>query len=200
MARTAEAVASSNAHRGRPGLRRRGMGSAALVLLATAAAIACAACGTTTAVTSTRARTARAPALHQVPITVAAPKRVRLSGHALTAEVNVVCAAVRRGAPQALVRPFTVGRVRRHAAAADPESRRTATSLARLAATGGTRGLTVLVGAWRQLAADYDTARLAVRGPRAARQFGMQIAIQEAGLSALARSAGAPACAVAGQA
>lgn len=133
------------------------------------------------------------PGHNQIPST--AP-----TGDALATEVNVVCAAVRRGAPAIVRGPITSTAVRRYAAGAAPPATRTVVSLTRLEGFGDKRRLAALAGAWQQLQAAYGAARLTARSAHGAHDAARQISSREQGVTALARSEGFPACAVIGAA
>jgi hypothetical protein len=138
----------------------------------------------------------------------ATPKQVPIAGapavaatapdpaHA-TAIVNTVCAAVRHGAPPPLAAPYTRARVVRYVNGARPPLRRVEVSLRRIARQQPQpRGLDRLVTAVRDLRAAYAAAPGLLRAEAGARRAADAIAQNEALVSAVARQADVPACAV----
>ena len=120
-------------------------------------------------------------------------------GRAFLQEVDVVCQTVRQGAPQVLRPPFRRAAVARYAGAATGAAMRTAVSLQRLATQADGRGLRLIASGYVTLGAAYSTARLAARDERSAARLGQTIQLHEQAVTAASRSAGVPACGVAGR-
>ena len=118
---------------------------------------------------------------------------------ALRREVNVVCQTVRQGAPQGLRPPFKPSAIARYAAVATRSAERTAVSLQRLAAQGGGQGLRLVASGYVALRAVYSNASLAAHNARSAARLGQTIELRELAVTAASRSAGVPACGVAGR-
>lgn len=115
-------------------------------------------------------------------------------------QVNVVCRTVRQGAPPRLAPPYTPTKVTGYSSRAQPIARRTMISLQRLAVLGaGHAGdLPALIASYEQLSGVYVTAAATTRNPAEARQLGAAIQQHEQAVTATARGAGFPACAVSG--
>jgi hypothetical protein len=125
-----------------------------------------------------------------------APKH---TSRAFLREVNVVCQTVRQGAPQELRRPYEPRSVDRYAAAARGPAERTAVSLQRLAAQGGGHDLRLIASGYVALRGVYSSAPVVARDPSSAARLGQTIELREQAVTAASRSAGVPACGVAGR-
>jgi hypothetical protein len=192
---------------GRMGISRRAR-SAVPVALAGVLALSGAGCGSGGAghtTSSSQAKTS-APALKQVPTSSATgttdPAAAAPSPQRSTEIVNTVCATVRQGAPRPLAAPFTRAKVARYVNGARPVLRRVQVSLQRISRQPPSApGLGKLVRAVAHLRAAYvaapgllQTGNTTADGARHAAQA---IAQTEALVSATARDAGFPACAIA---
>jgi hypothetical protein len=113
-------------------------------------------------------------------------------------EVNDVCRTVREGAPAPLRTPYTRSELIRHTLAARTATQRTIVSLQRLAAQGDGASLRAIANGYVGLQATYASSPTGARDARSATRIGQAIQLREQSLSAAARSAGVPACGVAG--
>ena len=118
--------------------------------------------------------------------------------HGFLLEVNDVCQTVREGAPAPLRSPYTRTELIRHATSARTATQRTIVSLQRLAANGDGPALRAIASGYVGLQASYASSRAAARDARSATRLGQAIQLREQSVSAAARSAGVPACGVAG--
>lgn len=114
-------------------------------------------------------------------------------------EVNTVCRAVRQGAPQPLSLPYQKATVIRYTHAAQSSTQRTIVSLQRLAAQGDGQALRLIANGYVELQAVYSSAGVVARDARSAGRLGQAIQLREQAVTAAARSAGLPACGVAGR-
>jgi hypothetical protein len=126
------------------------------------------------------------------PVASAAPRLPASGGAHAVQLANQVCRAVRAGGPAALPKPLTSAALTRYVGAAAPAGRRALVSLQRLQTRYRIPGLARVIDGYVQLTAAYTTVGRAHDPARA----GRMIAGREGALSAAARSAKLPACAV----
>lgn len=107
-----------------------------------------------------------------------------------------VCQTVRQGAPAALRPPFTAAGISHYLTGAQPVARRVDVSLRRIARSGSSARLHLLVQELGQLRLAYRTAPVLLHGPGGAAAAGRQIVVREGAVSAAARNAGYPSCSV----
>ena len=116
---------------------------------------------------------------------------------ALRREVNVVCQTVRQGPRKGCgLRSSPVPSPA--SAVATRSAERTAVAQ-RLAAQGGGQGLRLVASGYVALRAVYSNASLAAHNARSAARLGQTIELRELAVTAASRSAGVPACGVAGR-
>lgn len=113
-------------------------------------------------------------------------------------EVNDVCRTVRQGAPTSLRTPYTRTELITHARAARTATQRTVVSLQRLAAHGDGPALRAIASGYVGLQATYASTSAVARNAQSATRLGQAVQLREQSVSAAARSAGVPACGVAG--
>jgi hypothetical protein len=105
---------------------------------------------------------------------------------------------VRQGGPAPLHAPYTAKAVQQYAAGAAVIARRVEVSLRRMSRTQvRSPELRRLASAFGVLRADYRATAVVARDRAVARAAGEQLSAREAAISAIARRAGFPACAVA---
>ena len=179
----------------RPGLVSRRQPVRLLLLLGMTLVVAgCGSAATQTSTTSPSPVTSPVTSLAQVQ-SGASGKKV---SHGFLLEVNDVCRAVRQGAPAPLRSPYSRAELITHASAARSATQRTIVSLQRLAANGDGPALRAIASGYVGLQATYASSETAARDARSATRLGQAIQLRELSVSAAARSAGVPACGVAG--
>ena len=114
-------------------------------------------------------------------------------------EVNEVCRTVRQGAPPPLSPPYRQVVVSRYSQAARPATQRTIVSLRRLALQSDGQALRVIANGYVALQATYASSSFVARTAKSSARLAQAIQLREQSVSASARSAGVPACGVAGR-
>ena len=115
-------------------------------------------------------------------------------------EVNDVCLAVRRGAPEPPAGEARPAALVRYSTAARPVTQRTIISLQRLAAQGATDSLRTVISGYQQLQGAYAVGAVDAHAHAdAARQEAMMITQREQAITTASRTGGIPACGVAGR-